>query len=271
MVRSRADDLDRCARATRGLERQVHALVAQDLRDDQQRVAGLTRREAVGLHRRMDHRGVASVMALDSLAAKLGDGDVGVDPATRAEVPFAYAAQLPAQQRTQQRRDLAKGVAFLIPRVAKRRIAIADVNGAVGNANAVGEGAAAAQHDIRLRKLQPLDRERVERQQASECRLAHPEALEGRCRDRVTRETPVRALLVVQQREDRSLGVEVGDRGERALGAAHDQQVVVDQADAPGQRRDRRKVIVRDARAPGWRDGGGGVPDQAGAGGNGSW
>ena len=55
-ARARADDADRRARAARRLERDVHALVAHELGDDQQRVAGSPGREAVGFHRRMDDR-----------------------------------------------------------------------------------------------------------------------------------------------------------------------------------------------------------------------
>ena len=89
MVGPRADDLDRRARTAGGLERDVQALVAEDLRDDQQRVAGLAGGEAMGLHGRVDDDGVAPVVALDSLAAELGDGDIGVDAAAGGEVPRA--------------------------------------------------------------------------------------------------------------------------------------------------------------------------------------
>ncbi len=69
-----------------------------ELGDDQQRVAGVAGMEAVRLHWRVDHRGVASVVALDPFAAELRDRDVRVHASARREVPFTHPAQLTAQQ-----------------------------------------------------------------------------------------------------------------------------------------------------------------------------
>ena len=72
-------------------------------------------------------------------------------------------------------------------------------------------------------------------------------------------EAPAGGVLVVQQREDGRVGVQVGDGGERALGAAHDQQVVVREADASGERRGGGLVAVAWAAERGGRVRGSGV------------
>src|SRR6202035_152032 len=157
-----ADDPDRGARALGGLQRHVHALVPDQLGDDEQPLPRLDRGEAVRLHGRVDYDRVAAVVALDALAAELGDRDVLVDSPARGEVPPANASQLRPQQGTQRWRDLGDGALLLIPRIAEGRVAVTHVYGPRGSVNAVGERAAAAQHDPRGRELQPLDGQRIE-------------------------------------------------------------------------------------------------------------
>ena len=67
-------------------------LCADQLGDDQQRVAWLAGREAVGLDRRVDDRELAPVEAPDPLARELRVGDVGVDAAAGCEIPPAHAS-----------------------------------------------------------------------------------------------------------------------------------------------------------------------------------
>ena len=113
MVRTRADDLDRRTSATRCLERQMQALVADQLGDDQQRVAGLTRCEAMRLDGRMDDRGVTAVVPPDPLARETRVGDVVVNTAASGAIPCAYASQLSAQQRAQRRARSRRALSFL--------------------------------------------------------------------------------------------------------------------------------------------------------------
>ena len=76
LLRPAADDADRRVRAPGGLQCDVHALVAHELGDDQERLAGSPGREPVGFHRRVDDRGLAPVEAQDPLPCELGVGDV---------------------------------------------------------------------------------------------------------------------------------------------------------------------------------------------------
>jgi hypothetical protein len=218
-----ADHADRRACPARGLQRDVQTLVRDQLGDDQQRVAGVAGGEAMGLHGRVDHGRLAPVVALDPFAAELRDGDVRVHAPARREVPPAHPAQLAAQQAAQRPRGLRHRTGLLVPRVAKRRVAVADVHGPVGHAYTVGERAAAAEHHVAGGQSQALDRERVERQQPPEARLADAQPLQWGGRDRASGEAAARPRFVVEQREDRRLVEQFGDRREGPLGAAHHQ------------------------------------------------
>ena len=147
-------------------------LCAHQLGDDEQRVAGLAGSEAMGLHRWMDDRGVAAVVALDPLAGELGVGDVGRRLADlRDRSHLTHPAQLQAQKRAQRGGNLAERSSLLIPCVAKRGVTVADVYRARGNAHAVGERAAAAEDNVGRRQLAAVRRPRIERQQAPEVGL----------------------------------------------------------------------------------------------------
>jgi hypothetical protein len=94
----------------------------------------------------------------------------------------------------------------------------------------VRKGAAARDHEVVVLHGEPLGGARVQRQEAAEAILADAEALQVRRVDRPPGETSVRAGFVVEERVDRRVRVAVGDRGERALAAAHHEQVVVDES-----------------------------------------
>src|SRR5207245_9002877 len=66
-----SDDADGHAGTTRCLEGDVHALVAHQLRDDEQRISPRARCEALRLDRRVHDGRLAAVVALDSLPREL--------------------------------------------------------------------------------------------------------------------------------------------------------------------------------------------------------
>ena len=100
-----------------------------------------------------------------------------------------------------------------------------------GDAHAVSEGAAAAHDDIAVGQLQPADRPWVERQQAPEVALADAETVQRRGMNVASGKATARTLLVVEKSEHWRLRKDLCDRRKGALGAAHNQQVVVDESD----------------------------------------
>src|SRR5450756_590029 len=156
----------------------------------------------------MDDGGVAAVEALDPLPGEMGVGDVGVDPATGGQVPLTHPRQLQTQKRAQGGGNLAKRSSLLIPRVAKRGVAVANVYGSLRDAHAMGKRAAAAEDNVSCRELKPFDGKRIEGKQTPELVLADTQPLKRRGGDRVLGEASIRTLLIVEQREDRSLRVE---------------------------------------------------------------
>ena len=103
------------------------------------------------------------------------------------------------------------------------------MDGFRGNSHPVGERAAAAEHDVAGRQLELPHCPRIQREQPSESPLTDAEALQRGGVDRAAGEASADAGLVVEQREDRRVGIQVGDRSERPLGATHHEQVVVRQ------------------------------------------
>ncbi len=118
-----------------------------------------------------------------------------------------------------------------MPRVAERRVAVAEVDGALAGTHAMGERAGGRHDDVVLAHVEAADRPRIERQQMPEGHLARAQPLQGRGPHVAPRETSLGPLGVVQRRVQRSVGPGSRHRREDPLGAAHDQQVVVDQAD----------------------------------------
>ncbi len=106
------------------------------------------------------------------------------------------------------------------------------MNCMLGDVEPVCEGAAAAHDHVAGGRAQPSRGEGVERKQPPEVFLGDTQALQWRGRHRPAGEAPPGAVLVVEEREDRRVTVELGDRGEGALGAPHDEQVVVRDRDA---------------------------------------
>ncbi len=113
--------------------------------------------------------------------------------------------------------------------------------GTVGYAHPVCEGAAAAEHDVGGGQVQPLDGHRIQRQQPPERGLAHTQVLQRGGRDRAAGEAPARTGLVVEQGVDRRFAEHLSHRGERTLGAAHHQQVVMCQRHTLGGHRGRHR------------------------------
>src|SRR6202007_647591 len=139
----------------------------------------------------------------------------------------AHPLKLATQQRAQQRRHLSERALLLVPGITERGMAITDVDCSSWDSQSVGEGAAAADDHAARRRGKPSTGPRVEWQQAPEVALADAEPVERRGVQRTPSKASAGALLVVQQREDRTLRIRLCDRSERPLGAAHDEQVVV--------------------------------------------
>jgi hypothetical protein len=93
----------------------------------------------------------------------------------------------------------------------------------------VGERTATAEDNVAGRKPETLDGERIQWQQTPELGLADAQALKPGGVDRALGKASVRATLVIQKGEDRSAREQVGHGRECALGAAHDQKVVVNE------------------------------------------
>ncbi len=231
-VRAVADHADRRPDPPRGLEGQIDPLVADQLGDDQE--VGPHRAgppKPLDLDRGVDDRGRPHPVVGDPLAGDLGVGDIAADPSRGDPVPLPDLPEREAESGPQRRRDLPRGTLPLEPGIAKRAVAVADVNGTRARPDGVGEGAAARDHEVEPVERQRAHRPREDGQERAEAPLGQAEALQVRSAHLAPGEAPLGALDVVEQGVDRRFGPAVRDRLEGALGAASDQQVIVDEGD----------------------------------------
>jgi len=87
-----------------------------------------------------------------------------------------------------------------------------------------------------LTNWKPCDRTWKQRQQAPEPSLPYSQALQIRGANASMGEAIVRAVAVVEQRVDRRARKAVSDRRERAFGATHDEEVIVNERYGQGAR-----------------------------------
>ena len=119
----------------------------------------------------------------------------------------------------------------VVPRVAERVVAVRDVGRVLVADDRVGPGARARDDQVEAGQVERLDRGGIQRQERAEGARAWAEALEERGVDLPVGEPPLRAVLVVDGREQVGLRIEVADRREDPLRAAYVEQEVVDERD----------------------------------------
>ena len=117
----------------------------------------------------------------------------------------------------------------LVPGVTKGCVAVRDVSCVFSPTHAVREGAAARDDQVVFTNRQLRNRPWKQGQQAPETVLPCRRPLQVRGANAPMGEAIVRSGAVVEQRINRSVGKAVSDRGERALGATHDEKVIVHQ------------------------------------------
>ncbi len=233
--RPAADDPQAAPAAAVGLEAQLEPLVGRERGDDEVVLSRhvRSRREEAGVDRRRDHGRVAAVVAADAA------GDVR---AVRGEVVDAHGAlRIPRPQprrdgtdrEARQRRHAAGAevVVVAVPHVAHRRVAVAEVERARRRAHALGDAVRAREDEIEAREVERFGRARKERQVVPVARRHGGQVLhEGRA-DLARLELRGDRARDVEQREDRGLGIEPGEREQHLLAAAHARQPVVDEGD----------------------------------------
>ena len=109
--------------------------------------------------------------------------------------------------------------------------------------DAVGERAATGDDEVVPGDREPLHGRREKRQEAAEPGLTHVQPAKSGDRDRTAREVRAEGIAVVEQRVDGRSRPAGCDLAEGPLGAALNQQVVVDQADRPRLTHSRFPII----------------------------
>ena len=227
-----AHDHQRQAQAGEGLHRHRDPLVRHELRDDQVVVGRRAGPEALGLHRRVEHGGVAVEVARDAARRDVRVGHVAVHALGRDPVPLAPAVEHHRQRRPPEPVAAAQRLVARVPRVAERVVAVADVQRTLVDDHAVRPRARGRDHDVVPAQVERLDRVGVQRQQRPEGLRGRAQPLQERRVDRSMGESTLRPLLVVYRCVDVGIGPDVADGHEDALGTSDVEQEVVNQRDA---------------------------------------
>ncbi len=233
-VRPVPGDDERQAELAERADRDLDALVGHDLREHEVVLADVPGREAAGLDRRVENRRVAGEVALDAPLRDRRVRDVGVHALGGDEVPLAPAAHDRREQRPRQRAARGQGRLALVPRVAERVVAVADVDRLGIRDHAVRPRRRARDDEVVAAQVQRLHRRRVERQQRAERARRRAQALQARRVHPAMGEASLGAPLVVDRGEQIRVRVELAELQEDPLGSAEVEQEVVNERDAPG-------------------------------------
>ena len=160
-------------------------------------------------------------------AASAGVGDVACASARRPWIPIADSVERPSHQRASRPRGLKDSGIALIPGVAERGVAVADMCRARIDSDAVGEGTGGRDHEVVPGHVQLLGGPRHEGQQCLEGRLSRSKVLKGRSSHSVPGQAGIERRGVIEQGGYRRCWPQITDRRECSLGAAHDQEIVV--------------------------------------------
>ena len=163
---------------------QVDALVRNETRHrDIGRPACRVRSSRCRGDRRIDHRRVTIVAVADALRDRVRDRDEAVDAFARGAVPAAQAGERAADDPAPNaavEADLPQVLVLQVPRVAHRRVAVADVQLLARRAHALGHRVRTGDHEIVGGHVEVLDRAREKRQVAAKPRLREGQALDER-------------------------------------------------------------------------------------------
>ena len=128
-----------------------------------------------------------------------------------------------------------QGLVAVVPGVAKRVVAVADMHGAGVAEHRVGPRRGARDDEVVLAEVKGLDRRRVQRQQRAEGPGRGSQGLQERSVHGAGGEAPLGPLLVVHRGVDRRVGPHLAQLSEHALGPAQIEQEVVHERH-PGRR-----------------------------------
>ena len=125
-----ADDHEPAPEPRAGGDREIDALVGHELADREVEVAGRLPRDRIGLEidRRKDDRAVATVDLGDAPRDEARIGDEMIDVGGGSDVPDAERWHGQRHEQTREPRSVRLVRMVLIPQVAHRRVAIADVH-----------------------------------------------------------------------------------------------------------------------------------------------
>ncbi len=233
-----------------GGDRQIDSLVRRQRRDHQAvRAAGaVAGGEEAGVDRRRHYLGLPAVVAADPAGDKARVGDKTVDPAARCHVPGAQPAQRQRAQPRHQAGAVGKVGVLLVPGVAHRGVAIAQVVRPGRRDDAFGNAVAAAHHQVEAAQVVLFDGGGEQRQIAAVVAPQARRVLQRAGADRPPLEIGAERSGKVEQRVDRRLGQQLGEGLEHLLAATHAGQPVVDQR-RPGSARGAHPPAPR--RSPG--------------------
>ena len=120
-----------------------------------------------------------------------------------------------------------------VPRVAHRRVAVADVDLAAGGAHALGHGVGARDHEVVAADVQRLDRARKQRQQRPEVPPDAGQSLQERRRRALAGKARARrGRKEIHEREQIGVRIDPQDLGQHVLAAAPRVEPVVDERDS---------------------------------------
>ena len=230
-----ANDDEPAAEPLEGLDREIEPLVRGERRDDQVEVFTrhrIVRRVEVGFDRWMNHGAVAAVAVADPLPNGLADGDEMRDPIRRAAIPIAHSGkQSISEFRFDPALAIAEVLAALVPGIAHRREAVADVGHAGRGDGPLGDAVAEAEDEIDIAEAM-AGRHRHERQEVAVVARPAGQGVQPAGADAESLDRGRDGPAPVQQCAEFGVRPADGRRFEALLPAAHPGQPVVHQGEA---------------------------------------
>ena len=233
-IRTVADDSQRCTDALARLHRQLDSLVRNEGRHDQKvRARGdVGRLEEDRVNRWIHDRRLAIIVSADPRRNVRRVGDEPIDARRSRRIPSRQPRHHrpihPPVREAAHASRTEVGVE-LIPRIPHRRVAVADVPRPARRDDGLRGTVAGADDQLVRIQVELLDRQRKQREVLAVVGRRQRQPLNERRRDAVALDRRRHRAADVAQREDVGVGMQLAQRFEHALAAAHARQPVVNE------------------------------------------
>src|SRR3989344_3272646 len=232
--RSTPDDFERQSQPIERFNRDIVTLVRDEPSHHKKIVARfLGYRETLDIDRRMDDRGLLTIIFLDPFRDKLRIGEKAVHPVRAGFVPEADGVHKKRHKLLDHLREpeILRIFLTIIPGIPHRRVHITDMERLRPCDNAFGITRRIRQHDVVFTEIELLDGQRHQRREKAMAFARERQMVEKRRIEGLYLEHPMQLLQTENKRIDRRIRKKLGEGFQDPLRSPVLHQVIMHQCD----------------------------------------